>query len=171
MSSRRSILHLGERGFSLTELMVGLVVAGIIAIVAIPNFNKANKDQQLRSAASQIESSLRRARSQAVSRNIDVRVSVNPVTMTITRQADTDGDGTFETQSESADLPHGIALANVSFGGGNTVIFNGRGRPDNAGSLAIIASHGYQRTLTLAAGSGAVSISHQEPLTESQATQ
>ena len=158
-----------QRGFSLPELMLGIAVLAILMITALPNFAKMNADQKLKTAASDLESSMRRARSQAITRGIDVRVSVDPVNQTVIREADEDGDGNYETQISKLTMPEGTWLENVSFGS-TEISFNSRGVPDNPGSVRIVGAHGYERTLTLMAGSGAITVS-KATATQSQALQ
>lgn len=156
--SRPRIARL-QAGFTLTEIMVGLVLVGMILIAAIPNLAQYNADRKLRAAAADIEGTMRRARSTAVTRNVEVRVGINPSLGTIVRQIDEDGDGTFETQVTSKTLPKGVTIGSASFGDNQSVIFNGRGVPDNPGWVLLLGAHGELRLLRVAAGSGAVSVS------------
>jgi prepilin-type N-terminal cleavage/methylation domain-containing protein len=150
----------GDAGFTLTEIMVAVVLMGILLIAAIPNLAEYNADRKLRAATSDLEVCLRRARSSAVTRNIDVRVSLDPTAGTLVRQMDTDGDGTFETQVSTRQFPKGVRIAYASFGGGTSVTFNGRGIPDNPGSVLLYGANDKVRLLILAAGSGAITITH-----------
>ena len=52
-----------NRGFTLTEAMVGLVIFGIIMAFSFPNLARSNRNHRLMSAASEVESTLSRARS------------------------------------------------------------------------------------------------------------
>lgn len=58
-----------QLGFSLIELMVGIVILGILASVAIPSFQSWMRNAQIRNAAESISNGLQYARAEAVSRN------------------------------------------------------------------------------------------------------
>jgi len=61
------------KGFSLIELMVGLVVMAILLSVGVPAFSKWTLNTQIRTATESIQAGLQLARAEAVRRNIPVR--------------------------------------------------------------------------------------------------
>lgn len=58
-----------SRGFTLVELMIGLVLVSILMGIGLPTFRSFILDQQLRSATSDLRIALTTARSEAVKRN------------------------------------------------------------------------------------------------------
>ena len=65
-------------GFSLPELMVVLAILGILMGIAVPNYSEWIAGQRVRDTASDIHTSLMRARSEAISRGL--ATSVAPLT-------------------------------------------------------------------------------------------
>ncbi len=59
-------------GFSLIELMIGVVVLAILMSLAMPSFQAWLQNTQIRNAAESIQNGLQRARAEAVGRNTDV---------------------------------------------------------------------------------------------------
>jgi len=67
--------HDHQRGFTLVELMIGLVVLGLLAAVALPAFQDFRLVQRLKSINAQVVTDMQFARSEAVSRNTILRVT------------------------------------------------------------------------------------------------
>lgn len=59
-------------GFSLIELMIGIVILAIAMAVAMPNYSQWIQNTHIRNAAESIQNGMQRARAEAVSRNTDV---------------------------------------------------------------------------------------------------
>lgn len=59
-----------ERGFTLIELIIAVVILGILISVAAPAFNETIAVQRLRASANELRASIGLARSEAVKRNV-----------------------------------------------------------------------------------------------------
>lgn len=65
----------GQRGFSLIELVVVISIAAILMSMAIPSFRILMANTKIRASSSDLQTALLLARSEAVKRSANVRVS------------------------------------------------------------------------------------------------
>ncbi len=72
-------------GFTMIELMIGLAIAGLLLVLAMPGYSVWIADGQIRNAAESIASGMRYAQSQAVARNSAVAFILTPATGWSTR--------------------------------------------------------------------------------------
>jgi prepilin-type N-terminal cleavage/methylation domain-containing protein len=64
-----------NQGITLLELLMSITIVGVLAAIAIPAFNNQIKNSKLKSAANQILTAYGIARSEAVSRNVQTRIT------------------------------------------------------------------------------------------------
>lgn len=152
-------LRNNPRGFTLTEVMVTLVIFGIVMAVSFPMLAESNRNQQLAGAAARIEAALMRARSTAVTQQTPVRVSFNAGTNSLQIDQDTDNDGTFDVLLRTVAIDGNINFDQVSFNNGNSVTFDQRGAPDNPGTILLGNGGPSNQRVLVSAGSGSVSVS------------
>jgi prepilin-type N-terminal cleavage/methylation domain-containing protein len=72
----KALLH-GQRGFSLTELMLTVAIIGTIAAMAVPVLTDVSENTKLNAAAREVERELQSARLKAVTNNRSLRVRTN----------------------------------------------------------------------------------------------
>jgi len=61
------------RGFTLVELMIGIVIVGILVSLGMPSFLEVLRNAEIRNAAESIANGLQRARAEGVARNANVQ--------------------------------------------------------------------------------------------------
>ncbi len=145
-------------GFTLIEIMVVVMILAIVAAVVIPQA-VGTKDLQVMSAARMFATDLQYAQDTAITSQV-------PITVTIDTNAES-----YALSNASGNLEHPITkyeyvvdfmaqkgfesmdIVSVDFGGGNTIVFDEMGSPDNAGTITLRAgSHVYRVTVAVATG-------------------
>lgn len=154
-----------ERGFTATELMVGLVIVGIIIAAAVPNLRSYRESQRMASACDRVAAMCRTARAKARSQNHQVIVSYDTATNTVVVHEDLDDDGVVDA-GEDVDtfaMPTGVFLDSSTFTN-DALVFNGRGRCVEGGSVIVDGlDHVDPRRIRVSAGTGQVKIMPVEP--------
>lgn len=109
------------RGFTLTELMIVVVVMAVLMAVALPNFTIFVRNQRVKTASFDVFSSLVYARSEAVTRNAAVTMAPVTAGSWISGWTVTDAGGTvLRTQDP---------VPNITFTTGPaSVVYSGSGR-------------------------------------------
>ncbi|MEM9346543.1 MAG: GspH/FimT family protein [Planctomycetota bacterium] len=140
----RPISRHSGKGFTLIELVLVMIIVAVIAAIAAPRFAQANARQQIDAAARRIANDLEKAQRQA-------RASSNTAAIKFTTNQDnytfTPAVGTGFVV-ELGEPPYQVEITKVSFGGPNTVTFNGFGIPTASGTITIGSAAG-QSTITL----------------------
>lgn len=117
-------------GFSLVELMIGLAIAALLVVLALPNYQVWIADSQIRNAAESIASGMRYAQSQAVARNSTIEFILDPTTGTGGWRARLRIDGTI---LQTAVFAEGARLTTMTVipAGATKVTFNSLGFIDD----------------------------------------
>lgn len=117
----------GARGFTLIELMIGIVIMSIVMALAMPSYRAWIQNTRIRNTAEAIQNGLQVARMEAVRRNLPVQLvmgagsawTVGCVTVTATCPATIQSHSTGEGSSTAI---------TVTSSGGTTFVFDAFGR-------------------------------------------
>lgn len=115
-----------QAGFTLVELMIGIVILAILAAVAVPSFQTWLLNSQVRNAAESISNGLQRARAEAVGRNTDVEFVLTDTSSSWTVKVA--GGADIETRS-SSEGSNSVTVSAVDAGSNaaTTITYNGFG--------------------------------------------
>lgn len=108
-----------QRGFTLVELMVALVVMAVLVTVAIPSFQASAARARIKSRTNELIAAITSARSEAIRRG--KRVTVCPSSDSATCTAGKWGDGfvVFQDDDHDAVLDTGETILNTQQGAAN----------------------------------------------------
>lgn len=100
-----------QGGVSLIELMIGIVIFSFLMVLGAPSFSLWMQNTQTRSAAESIQNGLQIARTEAVRRNANVRLSLTDASGRVAWSVD--------CVNVTADCPAGIQTRSGGEGGAN----------------------------------------------------
>ena len=103
--NHKSSLRNRDRGFTLIEMLVTMVIIGVLAAIAAPGWLGFVNNQRLSSSQSRVFSTLKDAQSTA-------KRSGNPTTFTIVNDA-TNGNYVMTSRSQAQYLEQGVQLLSV----------------------------------------------------------
>ena len=135
MRSLQKIRNSG--GFTIIELMLVLLVAGVLLAIGIPSFQTTIKNNQLVSTTNEIIGAINFARVEAIKRGANVHLGGGSGNVGWAVWIDTDGDNVWDSGEEIRVWdapPDSIA---ISATGASYYVFNSLGLTSSTGSLTI----------------------------------
>jgi len=135
-----------QRGFSLLETLVVASIAGTLAAVTIPNLSGAVNAHRLQGGLRTTVGAIRVARSAAISRNIQGRVTVSDDGKTLTVEVNRPGTG-WTTIGTARALDGGVSVSSVS--PANGLLFNSQGTVTNAVTVTLQNARGDTRQIAV----------------------
>ncbi len=114
------------RGFTLVELLIGVVIVAILLMLALPTFQEWMVNSRIRNTATSIANGMRLAQVEAIKRTRPVELTITPATGWRVVDADPDLGGTLheETWSDAG----GQVTVQTAPAGSTRIVFDGLGR-------------------------------------------
>lgn len=147
-----------QRGFTLAEIMVVLVVVGITLAASIPSFSRLLRTNNLVASGDMITDNFRLMRTRAVSEGVPYLVSLSSSYYYTVQDAN--GDGLYSSGEKYWGpfyMPKGAYIYSLSDGFTSTWIqFQPNGTSNQGGNINVYNDQGKQLTLTLLKPTGQV---------------
>lgn len=149
-----------NEGFTLTELMITILILGLVAVLALPTYGRFMQDWKLNGEADQLAGVLRAARSAAVMKNINVVFTFDVNNNTYSYFEDENGNGARDnTEYRSAvfELHHGITITAHTLAG-TTLTFGSRGNTRDSGSITLRNAYNRNKLIRIFGGTGNITV-------------
>ena len=144
-----------KRGVSLIEMLTVIVIIGILAAIAIPNFSRWKEKYEINGETKKVYFDLLLAHSTSISNNHNVLVTFDPINNTYKVLKDKNNNGQedsgetiksvnlenniqFGFNSGVLDLEGNLVTSSIFFANGNAITFNSRGQASTSGSIFLI---------------------------------
>jgi prepilin-type N-terminal cleavage/methylation domain-containing protein len=149
-----------EKGFTLTELMITIMIIGIISALSLPGFARFMGTWKLAGDADHFAAAIRTARAAAVTKNVTTVFSFDRDAGTFFYYEDTDGDGNrddTEYCSATYRLEPGVVFSAHTLSS-PTMSFGAMGSTRESGSITLRNSYNRTKTVRVFGGTGNVTV-------------
>lgn len=151
--------HSVNKGFSLVELMVVILIIGIAIALSIPAFGRFLQGWRLSGSIDRLSSTLRTARSAAVMKRVNTVFQFDTDTNTYFYFEDLNGNGSrdnTEYRSATYELPSGITFQGYTLPS-TIVTFGPKGNTAASGTITLQNLRGATRSVRIFGGTGNIS--------------
>jgi len=152
-------LFKSKKGFTLLEVMIVVVIIGVMALIAIPNFLTWMAHFRLKGAARDIATAMHLAKMKAISQGVEYRVLFDLDNETFRLQkGNLAGNSTAWTNDGALNTVHStldIARVNTNTSGFRNKEFNPDGS-SSTGSVTLTNDEGEQYKITLVPATGRI---------------
>jgi prepilin-type N-terminal cleavage/methylation domain-containing protein len=154
------IVPKNDRGVTLMEIMITIIIAGMVVVLSVPSFNRFLQSWKLNGEAEQFAVVLRTARSAAVVKNTNAVFSFDEHRRTYFYFEDLDKDGVCDN-SEYRSATYRF-VPQVTFAArtlpGTTVTFGPMGNTRFSGSVTLRNNRERIKTVRIYGGTGNITI-------------
>ena len=158
-----------DRGFTLTEMLITVIVAGILAAISIPSLVGMFAQNKIKQSLAQVEGALKESQRQSMRRGIACKIKIDTVTVdgkprrrvTVSDSEPISGVTRSYAGCLLSDrtLPQNIAIsATTSFGSPPKIAFSHKGNTTSSGTIVFSSSDSSSglKCLTISNGLGII---------------
>ncbi|WLT37871.1 type II secretion system GspH family protein [Synechocystis sp. B12] len=127
-----------NRGWTLIEMGVVVVIIGILASLAIPSFGKMQARNQLRGAMAQVQAALQEAQKNAIKKGSSCVVDIDTTNRTINQNSAAANNGCIPNP---VTIPASQGITMTSPSSTTTLTFSYKGNPSASTDQTIVLSH------------------------------
>lgn len=120
----------GNQGFTLTEVLIIVVIVGILAAIAVPSFLGWYNRQKVNQALTKVQGALKEAQREAIKKSQGCQVKLDTANKEVTAELlNSSGNPTGKSCLVTGDrqLPSGVSMATNISGSPPSTIFSYRG--------------------------------------------
>jgi prepilin-type N-terminal cleavage/methylation domain-containing protein len=140
LSNHGSQKHSNNRGYSLLEMILTVVVVGILAAIAIPSFIGWFDRHRVNEGSAQVKGAIKEAQRQAIrrGRRCKIRIDTTKITVSAPESSVNYNDCLLNERT----LPTGVAIkTNYTT---PVITFSPRGNTNSAGTIVVYSADGAQ---------------------------
>ena len=161
-----------EKGLSLIEMIITVIIVGILAATTIPSLLGLFNQNRVTEALSEVKGAIKEAQRQAIRRGKTCKIKFDEVTIkgkirhrvTIVTNTDEPGSNYSGCLLRERILPEVITLDTSLPGKTPRIIFSHRGNTTSSGTIALFAStQGIQKCLVISNGLGIMRTGNYHP--------
>lgn len=137
-----------DRGFTLIEMITVIIIVGVIAAIATPNFLGLLNRNRANSAVSEIEGAIREAQRLAIRNGRSCTINITSATRTVSSP---------NSGSDRCLLSNRVFDDNVTIDADETIIFSGKGNTTSAATIVVSTNNDtVQRCVFVSSGLGLI---------------